>query len=122
LTQPISTLDRRIESDGQQELVPIPAGHGPLGLGREYERRLVTAAQRAGGLWAASLRQKSVFSLLFFPQFTVLLFFAQILGKFHIVFSIQIIPTKNLFREFKSYRNFSIKFKVYEFYSCFRCK
>jgi hypothetical protein len=27
-----------------------------------------------------------------------------------------------LFREFKSYRNFSIKFKVHEFYSCFRYK
>jgi hypothetical protein len=44
------------------------------------------------------------------------------LSKFHKVFSIQFIPTKILFREFKSYRNFSIKIKVNEFYSCFRCK
>jgi hypothetical protein len=50
-----------------------------------------------------------------FLQITVLLFFAQILGKFQIVFSIQIIPTKNLFREFKSYRFFLKRLKLMNF-------
>jgi hypothetical protein len=36
--------------------------------GRKSERRLVTAAQRAGGVWAASLRQKTVFFLCFLLQ------------------------------------------------------
>jgi hypothetical protein len=50
-------------------------------------------------------------------------FFCSVLNKFQIVFSIQIIPTKNLFREFKSYRNISKKFKVNEFLiHNFRCK
>jgi hypothetical protein len=41
-------------------------------------------------------------------------FFAHFLSKFHIVFSTQIVPTI-FFREFKSYRNISEKFKVNEF-------
>jgi hypothetical protein len=94
---------------------------GRTQAGPQSERQRESAAQGAGGLWAASLRQKSVFSL-FLLQNTVSIVFVQFLSKFPIVFSIRIIPTKNLFREFKSYRNFSIKFKVNEFfYSSFRC-
>jgi hypothetical protein len=66
--------------------------HGP---GRKSERRILSAAQgSARAQWAAEGRGPKLFFLLFYLQNTVLLFFAQILGNFHIVFSIQIIPTK----------------------------
>jgi hypothetical protein len=65
---------------------------------------------------------RNYFSVILFTDYSFVVFLFSFLSKFDIVFSIQIIPTKNLFSEFKSYRNFSIKFKVYEFYSCFRCK
>jgi hypothetical protein len=61
------------------------------------------------------LRQLNNFSFVFLLHNKIFNSFAQFLSKFQIVFSIQIIPTKNLFREFKSYRNFSKKFKVSEF-------
>jgi hypothetical protein len=62
------------------------------------------------------LRQKIVFFSLEFYITQFLIVFVQILGKFQQGSSIQIIPTKNLIREFKSYRNFSEKIKVNEFY------
>jgi hypothetical protein len=77
--------------------------------------RCAVRQERKSRPWAASGHGPIQFFLFFLLQYTVLLFFVQILSKFHIVFSIQIFPTKILFREFKSYRNFSIKFKVNEF-------
>jgi hypothetical protein len=58
--------------------------------------------------------RKMFFSVLFF-RIQFFDDFVQILTNFHTVNSIQNIPTKILCREFKSYRNFSIKFKGYEF-------
>jgi hypothetical protein len=52
------------------------------------------------------------FSVLFSEYIFYYCFLFSFFSKFHIVFSIQNIPTKILFREFKSYRNFlkSLKF------------
>jgi hypothetical protein len=58
---------------------------GPHGLGRASERQIETAAQGAGGLWAAGLRQKSVFSLFLFTEHSFVVFiqfFEQILYSF----------------------------------------
>jgi hypothetical protein len=60
---------------------------------------------------------RNSFSLLFFYRSQFLLFFVQFLSKFLRVFSIQIIPMKICFREFKSDRNFSVKYKVNEFFN-----
>jgi hypothetical protein len=73
------------------------------------------------GCGPSAATENSIFFSVSFYR-TILIVFIQILSKFQIVFSIQIIPMKNLFREFKSNRNISERFKVYEFYSCFRCK
>jgi hypothetical protein len=92
---------------------------GRAQLGHKRERRLETTAQGAtcANLAVGRKRlQANCFSCYFFYR-NSLLIFAQILGKFHIVFSIQIIPTKNLFREFKSDINFSVKYKVNEFFN-----
>jgi hypothetical protein len=74
------------------------------------ERRSVSAAQGAARQAGRGLRQaagqKQFF--LYNSQFYLILF--RFLSRFQIVFSIQIFPTKILFRELKSYRNFSIKF------------
>jgi hypothetical protein len=103
-------------------------GHGPSRAGPE--RRAAAGVRRTGTPrapsrpWAASGRGlKTVFSVIFY-RLQFLLFFVQILSKFQIVFSIQIIPTKILFREFRSDRNFSVKYKVNEFFNsfCFRYK
>jgi hypothetical protein len=93
------------------------AGQVGRSAGPQSERQKERAAQvgRAQGRpWASCGCGLNSFFCFSFTD-TVLLFFAQILGKFHIVFSIQIFPTKILFREFKSYRIFSAKFKVNEF-------
>jgi hypothetical protein len=63
-------------------------------------------AKRASRLWAADASGQIVFFLLFFPENSFNCFFAQSLSKFLIVFSYSNYSNKNLFREFKSYRNF----------------
>jgi hypothetical protein len=65
--------------------------HGP---GRKSERRLVTAAQRAGGLWAASFATEKYFFSVSFYRDSIIVFCSVFLSKFVIAFSTQVIPTK----------------------------
>jgi hypothetical protein len=90
-------------------------GRGPHGS-RPAER--AAAFVYCIGRWRAmgsQMRQKNSFSVEFFYITGFNCFLFSFWGKFQIVFSIQIIPTKNLFREFKSYKNIYEKFKVDEF-------
>jgi hypothetical protein len=123
---PFSSSEGRGQPSDRIRLLGRSVGccHGPWA---KKDRAAERAADRIGrtGRWRAvgrQLRQKNSFLWNFFTVYSFVVFCSFFFSKFHIVFSIQIIPTKNLFREFKSYRNFSIKFKVYEFYSCFSCK
>jgi hypothetical protein len=86
LTQPISTLDRRIEYDGQQQLGgcwqglwAMPSWAAKGGGGWYPPHRGATRAKQAVG--RVRLRAKLNF-LYFYLQNTVLIFFVQILGKF----------------------------------------
>jgi hypothetical protein len=75
--------------------------------------------------WVVGCRRpqaRIVYPLLFFPEDCFNGFLSNFLGKFYLAFSIQIIPTKILFREFKSDKKNCELFKVNESYSCFRCK
>jgi hypothetical protein len=119
-------VDRRISSDGQQLAARLRQADGPSRAGPQEEQQVVSAAQCAtrakAGRGPHLATGRYSFSVFLLQNHSFNCFFVQfILSKFHIVFSIQTFPTKILFREFKSYRNFSIKFKVNEFYSCFRC-
>jgi hypothetical protein len=130
LTQPKTALDRRIESDGQEQAASANAGkmgHGPPFAGLQNgERAVANAAQGShtyGRPWATERpRAKSYFHSYFFTDYSFYLFLFIFLSKSHTVFSTQIVPTKNLFRKYKSNRIFSKMFKIYEFYSFFRCK
>jgi hypothetical protein len=100
-----------------------PLGH--LGPGRKGVRPLASAAQVGRTQkwpWAASGHGPNSFSLLFFPQNTVLIVSCTDFEQISNSFLYSNYSNESLFRECKSYRNFSEKFKVYEFYSCFRCK
>jgi hypothetical protein len=95
---------------------------GRLGLGLQSERRLVSAAQvgrtqkhAVGRIWP---RADIVF-LCFYLQNTVLIVFVQILSKFQIVFSIQIIPTKVCLENSKVTEIFLKSLKLMNFNSFF---
>jgi hypothetical protein len=117
--------------DGAQEQAASASagktGRGPPFTGLQNgERAVANAAQDSrthGGLWATERPQtESYFHCYFFYKSHFLLFFVHFLSKSHKVFSTQIVPTKNLFRKYKSNGIFSKMFKVYEFYLFFRCK
>jgi hypothetical protein len=127
-TRSVLTVLSSDSGAGPSDFIRRPAAVGA----REPGRRAVLgwAGKESGGWcpphraarvrsrpWAASGHGPFCF---YRTQFYWFLF--SFLSNFDIVFSIQNIPTKILFREFKSYRIFSAKFKVYEFRSCFRCK
>jgi hypothetical protein len=69
-------LDRRIQSDGQQLAAGAGRPFGPRPAGRQRGRRHLSAAQGAGGQWAASSDRK-LFFLSFNLQNTVLIVFVQ---------------------------------------------
>jgi hypothetical protein len=105
--------------------VPAQAGLGPERTGPQSERRALSAAQSAtserqavGHVWP---RAKTVF-LLFFFQRTVLIVFCSVFEQISYSFFYSNFSNEILIRDLKSYRNISEKFKVNEFYSCFRCK
>jgi hypothetical protein len=122
LTQPIVPLNRRIGI--RQPAANSASADGPravLGWAGQVSGGYKPPHRALASCGPPVATEKSFFSVLF-SEHSFNCFVQFFLSKFHIVFSIRIIPTKILFREFKSYRNFFIKFKVYEFYSCFRCK
>jgi hypothetical protein len=94
---------------------------GRRGSGSVYLPR--RAARVQSGPWAAEGRGPKLFFQLFCLQITVFVDFAQILSKISFSFFYSNFSNEILIRDCKSYRNFSIKFKVNEFLnSCFRCK
>jgi hypothetical protein len=77
-----------------------------------------TQKQAVGRIWP---RADTVFSG-FLLQITVFNCFLFSFEQISYSFFYSSYSNENLFRECKSYRNFSEKLKVDEFYSCFRCK
>jgi hypothetical protein len=98
-----------------------------LGLGLQSEWQLESAAQvatqRAGRLWAASLRQKKCFFFSVSFYITVFNCFCSDFEQISNSFLYSNYSNERLFREFKSDRNFSVKYNVNEFLiHLFRCK
>jgi hypothetical protein len=113
---------RRLESQGAERCRPRAAPRpGRGGSGSVYLPR--RAARMQSGPWAAEGRGPKLFFQLFCLQITVFVDFVQILSKISYSIFYSKFSNEILIRDCKSYRNFSIKFKVNEFlYSCFRCK
>jgi hypothetical protein len=113
-------LGNRLIGIGRPEILAAQAG-GPWAVSSRAGRvngisYLPCRAPRAQNRpWAAKGHGPNIFFIIIFSPSQFYCFLFSFLSKFQIFFSIQIIPTKNLFREFKSYRNISKKFKVNEF-------
>jgi hypothetical protein len=93
----------------------VRLGYRSSGAERMPHRGATHAKQAVGRvkLWV-----KLVFSVISFTDYSFCSDFEQISYSFFY----SNYSNENLIREFKSYRNISGKFKVNEFYSCFRCK
>jgi hypothetical protein len=141
----VSRAGARVQSaSGGILSLPIGADSRPISIGRTRAKGSAPGRPRAvlgraakasdasylprrarraqNGPWAAKATGQIVLSLLFFSTVTVFVDFIQILSKISYSFFYSIFSNEILIRDCKSYRNFSIKFKVYDFYSCFRCK